>query len=67
MVLDGTSSQEYAVNPGVVQGSIPCPSFFLLYINNFSDDVICIIAIYADDTTLYSKCNRTFDLWEQLT
>ena len=39
---------------------------FLLYINNFPDDIICDIAIYADDTTLYSKCNRTSDLWQQL-
>ena len=24
------------------------------------------IAIYADDTTLYSKCDQTSDLWQQL-
>ena len=30
------------------------------------DDVICNIAIYADDTTLYSKCNQASDLWQQL-
>ena len=30
------------------------------------DDVICDIAIYADDTTLYSKCDQTSDLWQQL-
>ena len=29
-------------------------------------DVICDIAIYADDTTLYSKCDRASDLWQQL-
>ena len=28
--------------------------------------VICNIATYADDTTLYSNCDRTSDLWEQL-
>ena len=39
---------------------------FLLYINNLPDDIICDIAIYADDTTLYSKCNRTSDLRQQL-
>ena len=26
----------------------------------------CNIAIYADDTTLYSKCNQASDLWQQL-
>ena len=30
------------------------------------DDVICNIAIYADDTTLYSKCSQVSDLWQQL-
>ena len=24
------------------------------------------IAIYADDTTLYCKCNQASDLWQQL-
>ena len=42
------------------------PTLFLLYINDLPDDVICNIAIYADDTTLYSKCDRTSDLWQQL-
>ena len=36
--------------------------FFLLYSNNLPDDVICDIAIYADDTTLYSKCDQASDL-----
>ena len=42
------------------------PTLFLLYINDLPDDVICDIAIYADDTTLYSKCDRASDLWQQL-
>ena len=39
---------------------------FLLYINGLSDDVICNIVIYADDTTLYSKFDQASDLWQQL-
>ena len=26
----------------------------------------CDIAIYADDTTLYCKCDRASDLWQQV-
>ena len=65
-VLDEKSSQEYPVNSGVLQGSIPRPTLLLLYINGLPNDVICNIAIYADDTTLYSKCDQASDLWQQL-
>ena len=57
VVLDGKSSQEYSVNAGVPQGSISGPTIFLLYINDLPDDVICDIAIYTDNTTLYSRCD----------
>ena len=60
-VIDGfewlwmKSSQEYLINDGVPQGYILGCTLFVLYINDLPDDVICNIAIYADDTTLYSK------------
>ena len=50
--MDGKSSQEYLVNVGVPQASILGPTLSLLYINELPDDVICDIAICADDTTL---------------
>ena len=32
---------------------------FQLYINDLADDIIiCNVAIYADDTTLYAKCDQ---------
>ena len=65
-VLDGKSSQEYPVNAGVPPVSILGPTIFLLYIINLPDDVICSISIYADDTTLCSKCNQAPDMWWHL-
>ena len=62
VVLDGKSSQEYPSNAGVPQGSILGATVFPLYSNDLPDDVICDIAIYADDTTLYSKCGQASDL-----
>ena len=64
VVLDGKCSQEYPVNAGVSQGSIVGPTLFLLYIKDLPDDGISNIAIYADDTTLFSKCDQAFDLWQ---
>ena len=62
MVLDGNSSQEYPTNAVLPRGSILGPTPFPLYINNLPDHVICDIAIYADDTTFYSKCDQASDL-----
>ena len=42
----------------VPQGSILGPAFFVLYINNFPDDVICNNTICADETTLYLSVIR---------
>ena len=66
VVLDGKSSQEYPVHAGVPQGLIFGPTLLLLYINDLPDDVFCDIAICVVDTTLYSKCDQTSELWQQL-
>ena len=54
------------VNAGVHQVSILGPTLFLLCIKDLPDNVVCNIAIYADDTPLYFKCDKASDLWQQL-
>ena len=66
MVLDGKSSEEYPVNTGAPQVSILGPTLFLLHIDDLPVDVICDFVIYADDTTLYLKCDQATDFWQQL-
>ena len=61
MVLERNSSQEYPVNARVPQSSIHGPMLFLQQHNDLPD-VIYNIAICADDTTLYPKCDQESDL-----
>ena len=65
MVLDGKFPHKY-LSSGIPQGSILGPTLFLLYTNDLPSDAICDSAIYADDTTLYSKCDQASDLLQQL-
>ena len=37
------------------------PMLYLIHINYLPEDAICDIAIYADDTTLYCKCDQASD------
>ena len=64
VLLDGKFSQEYPVMLEFLKASF-LVLHFSLYINDLPD-VICNIAIYIDDTTLYSKCDQACDLWKQL-
>ena len=47
-------------------GSLRLHTLPPLHIIGFPDHVICNVAIYADDITLYSKFDQVFDLWQLL-
>ena len=46
--------------------SILGTTLFLLQINDLPDNVICNVAIYANDTNFCSKFHQASDLWQKL-
>ena len=40
--------------------------FWHISCNDLPHDFLCNIAIYADDATLYSKCDQASHLWQEL-
>ena len=66
VVLNVKSSQDYSANAGVSDDASFGPALFQVYINDLPDNFICNIAINADDTALYSKCDWVSDLWHLL-
>ena len=43
-----------------------CGSRWSLHVNDSRDDLVCNIAIYADNTTVFCKCDQASDLSQQL-
>ena len=54
MVLNGKFSSWTNVEAGVPQSSILGPLFFLIYINDLSDNLKTNPKLFADDTSLFS-------------
>ena len=57
VVLDGQSSTVFNINVGVPQGSVLGPTLFLVFINDFPEEALSRIGIYAGDSTVYSSIN----------
>ena len=54
VALNGQFSEWKNVNAGVPQGSILGPLFFLIYINDLSDNLKSTVKLFADDVSLFS-------------
>ena len=55
VLANNVYSSYQTVTQGVPQGSVLGPLFYILYANDISDTIInCKVAMYADDTVLYT-------------
>ena len=54
VVLNGQYSSWASVKAGAPQGSILGPLFFLIFINDLSDNLVSNPKLFADDTSLFS-------------
>ena len=54
VVLNGKYSSWASVKAGVAQGSILGSFFFLIFINDLSDNLVSNPKLFADDTSLFS-------------
>ena len=54
VVLNSQTSEWLQVKAGVPQGSILGPLFFLIYINELSNDIVSTVKLFADDISLFA-------------
>ena len=57
MILNGKKYNWKSLKAGVPQGSVLDPLFFLLYINDLTDNISSVMRLFADDSSLFTGVN----------
>ena len=57
VLFNGQISDRETIQAGVPQGSILGPLFFLVYVNNQTDNLNSFVKLFADDTS-NCKCTK---------
>ena len=66
VVLNSKTSSWQHVSTGVPQGSVLGPLFFLVYINDLSENVSSIVKLFADDTSIFQIVSDVNLSWQIL-
>ena len=54
MILNGQSSEWREISTGVPQGSVVGPLFFLIYLDDLTNNLQCDVVLFVDDTSLFA-------------
>jgi len=60
-VVDGEASSVVKVTSGVPQGTVLGPLMFLLFINDFHENIDSTLRLFADNALLYQTINSVND------
>ena len=62
VVLNSVTSKRRSTTAGVPQGSVLGPLFFLLYVNDISENLLSLTRLFADDTSLFFSAANIQDI-----
>ena len=63
VLVNNTKSRSAAIEQGVPQGSIQGPLLYTVYANNIPSTMKSKIALYADDTVLYTASKNSVNIF----
>ena len=61
VVLADAKSDMATITSGIPQGSVLGPMLFLIYVNDFPEEVLSTLKLFADDTKLYREIQNDHD------
>lgn len=61
VVINGSKSSQTSVTSGISQGSVIGPILFLIYINDFPDQVLSSTKLFADNSNTYRRVGSRED------
>ena len=62
VLINSTAFQLGTLSAGVPQGSVLGPLFFLVYVNDITENLLSLTRLFADDSSLFFSATNIQDL-----